>query len=170
MTTPPAHPDGPHPAPAAQPDAVADTAAPRPWDEEEAAADHWAPPRGGARTARRWWAIGLVAVLLMSGLAAWFGFSATAGRVHWVYTGHQVVSDSQVDIRFDVRRDPDRAVRCQLEAQDGSHTVVGRTTVDVAPAESSPSRHVDSVQTASRAITGYVVECWYADEAPRHTR
>lgn len=153
MTTPPA---GPH------------TSDPSPgWDAEEAAADHWAPPRGGRRVARRWWVIGTVAVVLMSALAIWFGLSATSGRVHWVYTGHQVVSDSQVDIRFDLRRDPSRAVICGLEAQDGSHTVVGRTQVEVGPSQSSPSRHIESVQTATRAITGYLTTCWYADEAPR---
>ena len=170
MTTPPAHPDGPHPAPAAQPDAVADTAAPRPWDEEEAAADHWAPPRGGARTARRWWAIGLVAVLLMSGLAAWFGFSATAGRVHWVYTGHEVVSESQVDVRLDLRRDHEEPVTCRIEAQDAGHAVVGRTEVEIGPAAGSPSRHVVSVRTAAPAITGYVDECWYTKDRPESSR
>ncbi len=144
-----------------------DDGAPVDWDAEEEAAeraDGWSRPRTDPAVRRRWWTIGVVAVVLMSALAVWFGISATAGRVHWVDTGYQVVSDRQVDVRFDLRRDPSRAVDCELEAQDFSHTVVGRTTVTVPPSDSSPSRHGMSVETATGAITGYVSECWYADE------
>ncbi|MGO0574869.1 DUF4307 domain-containing protein [Ornithinimicrobium panacihumi] len=122
---------------------------------------------GSGRSHRGWWIFGTLAVAAATALAVWFGISATAGRVHWVYTGHDVVSESQVDIRFDLRRDPSRAVTCELEAQDGSHTVVGRTTVEVGPTDSSPSRHIESVQTATEAITGYLTQCWYSDEEPR---
>lgn len=132
------------------------------WDEIEAEAE--AAPRTGSR---RWWVIGVAAVLVMSALAVVWGVSATHGRVHWVYTGHQVVSDTEVEVRFDLRRDPTRAVTCRIEAQAETHVVVGRTEVDVEPTESSPSRHIVGVSTASPAITGYVDQCWYADETPR---
>lgn len=123
------------------------------------------PPR--SPSTRRWWVIGTVAVVLMTAVAVWFGLAASLGRVHWYYTGHEIVSDSRVDVRFDLRRDPSRAVVCQLEAQDDSHTVVGRTLVEVGPTEESPSRHIEQVATATRAVTGYLTTCWYADEAPR---
>lgn len=139
-----------------------DAGGPLDWDEIEAAAEASAPPGS-----RRWWVIGVVAVLIMSVMAVVWGLSATQGRVHWVYTGHQVVSNTQVDVRFDLRRDPTRAVTCRIEAQAETHVVVGRTTVTVEPTQSSPSRHIASVSTASPAITGYVDQCWYADEAPR---
>lgn len=135
------------------------------WDAEEESVERG---RRSAPPNRRWWLIGAVAVLVMSAMAVVWGVSATVGRVHWVYTGHEVVSDTQVDVRFDLRRDPARPVVCRIEAQDGSHAVVGRAEVDVEATESSPSRHVAAVRTASPAITGYVDECWYADEEPRH--
>ena len=139
------------------------------WDaEEESAEARRGPARLDGRSRRRWWAVGSVAVVVMTALAVWFGIEATTGRVHWVDTGHQIVSGTQVDVRFDLRRDPSREVVCRLEAQAASHTVVGRTEVTVGPSASSPSRHVESVRTAAPAITGYVSECWYADEAPRH--
>ena len=132
------------------------------WDALEEAAET-TPSRGS----RRWWLIGTAAVVVMSALAIWWGAAATLGRVHWVDTGHEVLSDTQVDVRFDLRRDPDRAVVCRLEAQADSHLIVGRTEVEVPAGGTSPSRHVESVRTASPAITGYVDECWYADESPR---
>jgi hypothetical protein len=135
--------------------------------EEESAEAGRGPSRLDERTRRRWWVVGTVAVVLMSAVAVWFGVEATTGRVHWTNTGHVIVSGSQVDVRFDLRREPSREVTCRLEAQDASHAVVGRADVTVGPAQASPSRHVESVRTAAPAITGYVSQCWYADEAPR---
>ncbi|WP_161964986.1 DUF4307 domain-containing protein [Ornithinimicrobium cerasi] len=135
-----------------------------PWTTEEDE-DGWRASRPEGHR-RLWWWVGGLGVTVMVALAVWFGVAATAGRVHWVFTGHDVVSATQVDVRFDLRRDPARAVVCELEAQDGSHTVVGRTEVEVGPTASSPSRHIGSVQTATEAVTGYVDSCRYADEAP----
>lgn len=136
------------------------------WDAEEEAAER--QPTTDPRTRRRWWLIGGAAVAVMVVMAVVWGLSATVGRVHWVYTGHEVVSGTQVDVRLDLSRDPDRAVVCRIEAQDVNHYVVGRTEVTFEPAPESPSRHLASVRTAAPAITGYVDECWYADEQPRH--
>ena len=164
-SAPPPDPASPRPS-GASPDPGTESAVD--WDaEEEAAEARQGPRRSDART-RRWWVVGTVAVVLMTAAAVWFGVSSVTGRVHWVGTGHEVVSGTQVDVRFDLRRDPSRAVQCRLEAQDASHAVVGRADVTVGPAESSPSRHVESVRTAAPAITGYVVECWYEGESPRH--
>lgn len=158
MTPPPIddRPVRPHPRPA--PSALAG------WDAEEESAEatgRTAPGRG-----RLWWWVGGVAVAAMTAAAVWFGVAATSGRVHWVFTGHDIVSATQVDVRFDLRRDPSRPVVCRLEAQDASHTVVGRTQVEIGASPGSPSRHVATVATATEAVTGYVDGCWYADEAP----
>ncbi|WP_158288591.1 DUF4307 domain-containing protein [Ornithinimicrobium flavum] len=142
-----------------------DLAGPPDWDAEEAAVEE---RLRSARGSRRWWVVGAVAVLVGTVLATIWGLSATVGRVGWVDSGHEVVSDTQVDVRFDVRRDPAREVVCRLEARDSGSVVVGRTEVTVAPGESSPSRHVESVRTASPAVTGYVDECWYPEDGPRH--
>lgn len=133
------------------------------WDALEEAAE-----AGQGRGDRRWWVVGTIGVAVMTAMAIWWGVSATSGRVHWVDTGFEVVADTRVDVRFDLRRDPTRPVVCRLEAQADSHIVVGRTEVEVPAGDASPSRHVEGVETASPAITGYVDECWYADEAPRH--
>lgn len=99
----------------------------------------------------------------MSAIAVWFGIASTAGKVHWVNTGFEVITDEQVDIRFDLRRDPSRAVVCDLHALDGHHARVGTGQVTVPPTEESPSRHIEPLRTVARAVSGYVDSCAYAD-------
>jgi len=123
-----------------------------------------APPTQDSR--RFWWVVGSLGVAAMTAVAVWFGLAATAGRVHWVNTGYVVESDTSVQVRFDLRREPDRAVTCAIEALDERHATVGSTEVSVGPAISSPSRHLADLRTVARATTGYVDRCWYADEAP----
>ena len=111
----------------------------------------------------RWWVIGGIGVTVMVALAVWFGMSATVGKVHWYNTGFEVMSDEQVDVRFDLRRDPSRAVECDLHALDDKHARVGTGSVVVAPSEESPSRHIEPLRTVARATTGYVDSCSYVD-------
>lgn len=152
MTAPP---PGPH-------QHGARAAGPVDWDAEEERAE--TRPAGTTADRGRWW-LGGLALLLLTAATVWFGLWVTGDRVSYVDTGHDIVSAELVEIRFDLRRDPARTAVCQLEAQDIRHNVVGRTRVEVGPAESSPSRHVAAVRTASMAVTGYVDSCWYAGEA-----
>lgn len=112
---------------------------------------------------RTWWIVGIVGVTVMTGIAIWFGIAGSVGKVHWVNTGHEIVSDEQVDIRFDLRRDPTRTVVCELQAQDFHHARVGTGKVTVGPSPKSPSRHIESLRTVAPAVTGYVERCEYAD-------
>lgn len=138
--------------------------APIDWDAEEASVEE---ALRSDRGSRRWWIIGTVAVLVGTLIAVIWGLSATMGRVGWTDAGHQLVSDTEVDVRFDVQRDPTREVTCRLEAMDETNAVVGRVEVSIAATEESPSRHVVRVETASPAITGWVEECWYPEDGPR---
>lgn len=115
---------------------------------------------------RTWWVVGVIGVLVMSGLAVWFGLSATVGRVHWTDTGHSITSDTEALVRFDLTRDPAREVTCRLQALDERRGTVGTAEVVVPPGDTSPTRHVEPVRTVTRALTAYVERCWYTDEGP----
>lgn len=122
-------------------------------------------PTSPTRASRRtWWIIGTIGVAAMTAIAIWFGIAATSGKVHWVDTGFDVISDEQIDIRFDLRRDPSRAVVCDLHALDEHHGRVGTGQVTVPPADQSPSRHIKPLRTVARAVSGYVDTCSYADD------
>lgn len=112
---------------------------------------------------RTWWVVGVLGVAAMSAVAIWFGIASTAGKVHWVNTGFDVISDQQVDIRFDVIRDPGQAVVCDLHALDAHHARVGTGQVTVPAEAQSPARHIEPLRTVARATTGYVDTCRYVD-------
>lgn len=114
-----------------------------------------------ARSTRRWWVIGAVGVAVMTALAVWFGVASVSGKPNWVNTGFDVTATEEVQVRFDLRRDPGRVVECAVEAQDESRFVVGRTTTRIEATADSPSRHIATVATTSRAVTGYVEDCRY---------
>ncbi len=121
------------------------------------------PASAPATPTCRWWVVGILGVTAMTLIAVWFGIASTSGKVNWVNSGFDVVADDRVDVRFDLRRDPDRVVECVLEAQDERHFIIGRVNVVIEPTSASPSRHVQPVQTAGPAVTGYVDDCFYAD-------
>ncbi|MGB5951506.1 MAG: DUF4307 domain-containing protein [Ornithinimicrobium sp.] len=122
------------------------------------------PAPSSPRSTRAWWLIGSVGVLMMTALAVWFGVASVTGKPNWVNTGFDVAAQDEVAVRFDLRRDPSRVVECAVEAQDASRFVVGRTTTRVEATQQSPSRHVATVQTTARAVTGYVEDCRYISE------
>lgn len=115
---------------------------------------------------RRWWALGVAAVLAMTAFVVVLYLPSGNDRVSWNEAGFLVRADSLVEIRFDVTRDPSRAVTCRLEALDGGKLLVGSAEVQVPPGEDGTSRHVSELRTVARATTGYVDECWYTDEGP----
>lgn len=111
-----------------------------------------------------WWIIGILGVAAMTGLAIWFGIAGSSGKVHWYNGGFKIVSEQEIEIRFDVVRDGDRAVLCDLHALDDKHARVGtgQVVVEATPGETR-SRHAESLRTVSRATTGYADSCAYVD-------
>lgn len=112
---------------------------------------------------RRWWVIGGVLVGLGVLLAVYLGLATTRG-IHATTNGHRVDSDSQVTIRFDLTRDVGREVTCRFRALDEKHATVGRSETVIPPSSERTTRQTTTVRTSSRALTGYVDECWYTGD------
>jgi Domain of unknown function (DUF4307) len=111
---------------------------------------------------RRWFVIG-VAVVFVVALSAWLvwaGLLGAAAQFETSDTGHVIVSNSLVTVRFAVTVDPGTKVGCALEALDESFTVVGWKLVDI-PASSDRTRTFsEDVRTSEQAVTGLIYRCW----------
>ncbi|GAA1797170.1 MAG: DUF4307 domain-containing protein [Actinobacteria bacterium] len=126
---------------------------PASYDEDELDA----PSRPA--NSRRWWVIGSIGCAAMLAVVAWFGVSATHGRVSWQTRGYVVQDPSAVSVTFDVHRPAGLAVSCRLKAMDARFGTVG--SLDV-PIPAGPQRSLTlthEVRTTALAVTGTVERC-----------
>ena len=100
----------------------------------------------------------LLGVLVLTGgylLFARHSSRSASGSV----VGYTVLSDSSVEVRFDVRRPTGRAAVCVVRARDAQGRQVGTADVPV-PATPAGTVRVERVlATDSRASTGEVDRC-----------
>lgn len=108
----------------------------------------------------KWWAIGSVGVLVMTAFATWFGIAASGG-VQWSDAGHDIVSDTQVQVTFDVINQNGRPVTCTIEAQANDHSQVGVATFALPASDKGVVRYTRTLRTVTRAVTGTVDTCHY---------
>jgi Domain of unknown function (DUF4307) len=90
----------------------------------------------------------------------WAGLLGENAKLEANDTGHVIVSDSLVTVRFDVTVNPGAKVGCALEALNGSFTVVGWKLISL-PASSERTRAFsEDVRTSEQAVTGLIYRCW----------
>ena len=132
-------------------------------DPEETSLESPRSRRGSQRT---WWIIGIVGVLAMSAIAAWFGISASEG-VKFSQAGFKVLSPAEVRVSWDVVTPKKKPVTCTLIAMNDRRDVVGTKIVDVPASQFTSTRYTNVLKTTQLAVTGTVKECHYqGDRAP----
>ncbi|NGO69102.1 DUF4307 domain-containing protein [Streptomyces boncukensis] len=114
---------------------------------------------GDARTDRRLKLVGAVLGAALLGVVAWFGVSYITGKdVSGELIKYKVVSDREVEVHLEVRKDAGVTGVCTLRARSEDGAEVGRKAVTV---ESGPGR-VDKVvgmRTTGRATGAELVGC-----------
>ncbi|MBT2480400.1 DUF4307 domain-containing protein [Streptomyces sp. ISL-94] len=106
---------------------------------------------------------GLGAVLL--GVVGWIGWDYVAGqRVSAEVIKFQVVSDTEVKVHLEVRKESSVTGVCTLSSQDKEHGEVGRADYTFAQREGRVDEVV-SLRTTSRATMIELVGCQPAADA-----
>ena len=79
--------------------------------------------------------------------------------------GFDLLSSAEVTADFEVTRDPDRAVRCGIEALNQDWAVVGyeEITLPADPQAERTSAHRLAIRTTNPATTARVDSCWNLD-------
>lgn len=95
----------------------------------------------------------------MSGIAIWFGLSAVVGKPNWEPRSFKVVSDKETLIKFAVIRPEGMTVRCEVQALDRAHAVVGREEVILGPELGAQVEQTALIRTTSRAVTARPYQC-----------
>jgi hypothetical protein len=102
-----------------------------------------------------------VVVLSAAGLAwvAWVGAERAGQDVRWSQVGFVVGADADVQVTYDVGKDPQTTVVCRLRALSRSKATVGLVEVVVGPTDRRVTRRTDTVRTSGPAVTGLVDSC-----------
>lgn len=106
------------------------------------------------------WGIG---VLTLGAVIAWLLWTDVLGlKPSVVYrdTGHALISDSQVSVRFDLTVTQGRDAACALQALNPDFAIVG-WKIFVYPASPERIRQItETITTSEFATTGLVYSCW----------
>jgi len=117
--------------------------------------------RGNARRTRGI-LIGAV-VAFVAVLVAWLVWGGLLGEnsdFEVIDTGHTVIDDTLVDVRYQLTVEPGTAMRCALQAQNSTFAIVGWNVVDV-PASDRRVRTLGAeIRTTELAVTGLIYRCW----------
>jgi hypothetical protein len=113
-----------------------------------------------ASTSRRVALVAVLGVVVVAALA-WFAFAAfsTSGSANGEDIGFDVLSDSSVQVTFDVTKPKDKSATCTIQALDTGFAVVGTVQVRIGPSSQSVVRRTTTVKTTNRATTGRVDSC-----------
>lgn len=96
-------------------------------------------------------------------LAAWLwwgGVLETPATLGTRDLGYVLVSDREVEVRYEVTTAPGTAVSCAVQALSGSYGVVGWKVVDLEPSDQWTRTFEETLRTSEPAVTGLLYECW----------
>jgi len=100
-----------------------------------------------------------VALSAAVGWVVWAGLGQAGADVRFNDVGYRVVDAAQIDVTYDVNKDPDRTAVCTLQAFDRDKATVGFVEVRVGPAEQRVVRDTATVRTAARPASAAVQGC-----------
>ena len=113
---------------------------------------------GEDRSRRGTYVLAGAVIAVFLGLVALVTYWVSASGPSSQLIQFSVVSDTRVDVRFEVNRDGSATTTCVLRAQDVHHDDVGYASVTIAPG-AGYVQTVYPLATADRAVTAEVLGC-----------
>lgn len=99
-------------------------------------------------------------VVVLVAWLVWGGLFSANSDIEAVDTGHTIVDDTLVQVRYQLNVEPGTAVRCAFQAQNETFAIVGWNIVDV-PASDRRVRTLGAeIRTTELAVTGLIYRCW----------
>jgi hypothetical protein len=99
-------------------------------------------------------------VVVFAAWVVWAGLIGPQTRLEVVDTGHVVVSDSLVQVRYELNVEPGTETSCAVQAMNSSFSVVGWRLVDIPASERRVRTLATDVRTTELGVTGLIYRCW----------
>lgn len=100
----------------------------------------------------------IIGVSLLTITAAWFGY-ANYSPVTYQDLGYRVLSETRVEIDFELTRPAGADVVCSLEALNNQFAPVGWIELVIPGSDAPKVRNTVTLNTTELAVTGLVDEC-----------
>lgn len=117
-------------------------------------------PGAERRTRRLMIIAGFAFAAVFTAWVVWGGLSGTNAELEVRELGYANVSDTSIDVRWEVSVAPGTPVSCALQALNESFGIVGWRIIEL-PASSERTRVlVETLRTAEPPVTGLPYRCW----------
>ncbi len=117
-------------------------------------------PDAERRTRRLMVVAGVVFAAVFTAWVVWGGLSGTNAELEVRELGYANVTDTSIDVRWEVSVAPGTRVTCAVQALNESFGIVGWRIIEV-PASSQRTRVlVETIRTAEPPVTGLPYRCW----------
>jgi ammonia channel protein AmtB len=90
----------------------------------------------------------------------WGGLLSANADIEAVDTGHTIVDDTLVQVRYQLTVEPGSTVTCAFQAQNSTFAIVGWNIVDVPASERRTRTLGAEIRTTELAVTGLIYRCW----------
>lgn len=114
----------------------------------------WTPRRIGLAALVGAVAVGFAAWLL------WAGVNALAPAIEAKNISFAILSDSRIEIRYEVSVPPEQSASCALQALNDSFTVVGWKIVELPASTQRVRAFTDTLRTIEPSTNGLIYRCW----------
>lgn len=112
---------------------------------------------------RFWVAVAALAAVLAIAFVWWATSSESAAAPEFKDIGHEIISDDEVSLTFQVVKDPEVTAVCAVKALDSNRAPVGWKEVTLEGSESSDSRVTqltENIKVLGPATAVTVDSCW----------
>ena len=105
---------------------------------------------------------GVVFSLVFTAWVVWGGLSGTNATIETRELGYSAVTETTVDVRWEVSVDPGTDVHCALQALNESFGIVGWRIVELGPSTDRTRVFIETIRTAEPPVTALPYRCWLA--------
>ncbi|MCA1942455.1 MAG: DUF4307 domain-containing protein [Yonghaparkia sp.] len=117
-------------------------------------------PDAERRTRRLMIIAGIVFAAVFTAWVVWGGLSGTNAELEVRELGYSNVTDTSIEVRWEVSVEPGTTVSCAVQALNESFGIVGWRIVEL-PASADRTRvFVETIRTAEPPVTGLPYRCW----------
>jgi hypothetical protein len=105
---------------------------------------------------------GVVFTLVFTAWVVWGGLSGTNASLETRELGYSAVTDTSIDVRWEVSAAPGSEITCAIQALNESFGIVGWRIVELGASAERTRVFIETIRTAEPPVTALPYRCWLA--------